>query len=251
MHQRGAADGVGGGVDPHLDALVRLGAAHAPHPEGYHVGVGLVDVEQRGHQVGLVAGLHVGQLGRGTAGVDVGGSGLALPNIGAATGNVGVSCAPAVGREGGAFEALAEEVVGVDGHGNAGGAAADHLGLRSVGSRAVGHNVEGVLGVGVEVFNGVGGAGDAAGDDAFSVRNGVGGAAVDIVGPGQRDAAGAGGADGQVGYVEAVGQLLDRYVVNTAVNGAVAVGTGAVVGAGELEGQTGAGGGVGSQGREA
>ena len=124
---------------------------------------------------------------------------------------------PAAECDTGGIEAL------VEGHcdGTTGSVHADGCHVRGIGSRAVGHNAEGVVGVLGEAGEGVGAGGDAGGNDRVVVIDSVGGTAV-VVGPTDggtggakvgdfnsgHKAAGAGGVHGVehcVGQVGAVG----------------------------------------------
>ena len=125
--------------------------------------------------------------------------------------------------------------------GDAAGAAVDE-GVGGVARGAVGLDGEDIRRVGVEVLDGVGGAGDV-GLHQSGVGRGedidaVGGAGVVGIGPGEGDAVGSDSADGEVGDLHAGGHLLEGHIVH--VEGTAAFHHG--------EHQVGVGGGGGGQG---
>ena len=134
--------------------------------------------------------------------------------------------------------------------GNASGTAADD-GDSGVASGAVGLNTEGVIRIGGQAGDGIGGVVNTRGHNG-SVGHvvhrigGVGSVKV-VVMPVEGHTAGGDGGDSHVEGARASRQSLNNDIVDTAANIGVAAGAGAVVDAGELEGQAGASGSGGGQ----
>ena len=96
-------------------------------------------------------------------------------------------------------------------------AAGDADGLGCLGGRAVGRHAEGVLRIGHEAADGVGGAGYVGGQEHLAVVDVIGGVGVDVVGPCEGDAAVGGNGHGQVGHLDARRQFLEGEVVDIGI----------------------------------
>ena len=203
--ENGMVGGAGGfGPEFEVQSVHVVGSTHAGQDSNLIVTIGgrRATVPVEGAAAGVAVGSAAGDVG--IAGIG-GAVGEAVPALG------GEGCVGTAAR-GGTLEAVG---VRQGSHQVALGVGIHAHGAASLGGRAVGHDVEGVVGVGGEAGDGVGGGSDARGDSgALGIAHRVGGTAVLLVSPRESDTVVGDVGGNEIGDLNARGLNLKSDVIH-------------------------------------